>query len=131
MAALPVTPSSQVLEIGCGPGAVARAIARRLDSGHIVAIDRSATAVDQARKASQQEIRSGRLSVRQVEAESFVMAPDDEPFDIVFAVRVGALDGRHPAAGRKVLARISTALAPGGRVFIDGGDPLRELDLTQ
>ena len=43
---------------------------------------------------------------------------------------VGALDGRHPAVGRAVLARIRTALAPGGRVFIEGGDPLRELELT-
>lgn len=71
------------------------------------------------------------MSVRQAEAESFVMEPDDLPFDIVFAVRVGALDGRLPAAGRKVLARIRTALAPGGRVFIDGGDPLRDLHLVQ
>lgn len=128
--ALPITPESRVLEIGCGPGAAARAVAKRLESGHILAIDRSASAVAQARAASIAEIESGRMSVRQVAAESFVMEADDLPCDIVFAVRVGALDGRHPEAGRKVLARITAALAPGGRVFIDGGDPLRELDLS-
>ena len=46
--------------------------------------------------------------------------PGEGPFDLVFAVRVGALDGRHPAAGRKAFVRISAALAPGGRLFVDG-----------
>jgi SAM-dependent methyltransferase len=129
--ALPLSPHSRVLEIGCGPGAAARAIAQRLDTGHILAIDRSAKAVARARAASHEEIVSDRMSVRQVAAESFVLGPDDLPFDIVFAVRVGALDGRHPDAGRQVLARIKAALAPGGRVFVDGGDPLRELSVTE
>lgn len=129
--ALPLTPASRVLEIGCGSGAVARAVARRLDSGHILAIDRSAKAVAQARAGSGPEIHSGRMSVRHVAAESFVMEPHDLPFDIVFAVRVGALDGRHPDAGRLAIARIRAALASNGRVFIDGGQPLRELDVTR
>jgi cyclopropane fatty-acyl-phospholipid synthase-like methyltransferase len=128
--ALPLTPQSRVLEIGCGSGAAARAIARRLDSGHILAIDRSAKAVAQARAGSVSEIASGRMTVRHSAAESFVLEPEDLPFDIVFAVRVGALDGRHPAAGRQAMARIRTALAPGGRVFIDGGRTLHELDVT-
>jgi hypothetical protein len=38
----------------------------------------------------------------------------------VFAARVGALDGRHPDAGRKALARIAAALAPDGRLYVDG-----------
>jgi SAM-dependent methyltransferase len=125
--ALPITPESRVLEIGCGPGAAARAVARRLVTGHILAIDRSAKAVAQARAASTEEIDSGRMSVRQAEAESFLLEPGDLPFDVVFAIRVGALDGRHPAAGRRAMARIRAVLAPGGRVYVDGGDPLREL----
>jgi SAM-dependent methyltransferase len=129
--ALPLTPQSRVLEIGCGPAAAARAIARRLDAGHIVAIDRSAKAVAQARVAARKEIESGRMSVPQIDAESFEMEPCDLPFDVVFAIRVGALDGRHPVAGQRALARIKAVLAPGGRVFIDGGQPLRELDVTQ
>jgi cyclopropane fatty-acyl-phospholipid synthase-like methyltransferase len=125
--ALPLTPQSQVLEIGCGPGAAARAVARRLETGHILAIDRSAKAVAQARSASSREIESGRMSVRQAAAESFVAQPGDRLFDVVFAIRVGALDGRHPEAGRRALARIRPVLAPAGRVFVDGGQPLREL----
>lgn len=46
-----------------------------------------------------------------------------------FAVRVGVLDGRHPAARAQALDRITRALVPGGRLFIDGGDPLQEVPL--
>lgn len=124
--ALPLTRHARVLEIGCGSGAAARAVAARLETGHILAIDRSATAIAQARTTSAEEIASGRMSVRHVPAESFVLEHGEVPFDIVFAIRVGALDGRHPTAGQKAKERIAAALAPGGRLFIDGGQPLRE-----
>lgn len=128
--ALPLAPHLRVLEIGCGPGAAARAVAARLTTGHVVAVDRSARAVAQARAGAAALIADGRLRVRQVAAEDYVREPDEGPFDLVFAVRVGALDGRHPAAGRVARERIAAALAPGGRVFVDGGDPLRELRCT-
>ncbi|MEV0082125.1 methyltransferase domain-containing protein [Saccharopolyspora sp. NPDC050642] len=127
--ALPLTPQARVLEIGCGPGAAARAVAARLTSGHILAIDRSAKAIAQAKTASAQEIASGHMSVRQITAEDFALEPGEAPFDIVFAVRVGALDGRHPEAGRRALERIAAALVPGGRLFVDGGQPLREIPM--
>jgi protein-L-isoaspartate O-methyltransferase len=128
--ALPLQAHSRVLEIGCGPGAAARAVAARLVTGHILAIDRSGKAIAQARANAAEEIASGRMSVRQVAAEEFALQPDEAPFDIVFAVRVGALDGRHPKAGQEALERIAAALAPGGRVFVDGGRPLREIPIT-
>lgn len=77
------------------------------------------------------EIASGRMSVRQSSAEAFVLGPAEPAFDIVFAVRVGALDGRHPEAGLRAMERIARALAPGGRVFIDGGEPIRELPVDR
>src|SRR6266536_3302606 len=129
--ALPVTPHAHVLEIGCGPGAAARAVAARLVTGHVLAIDRSATAVVQAQANSAKEIASGRMSVRQAAAEDFALEPGEAPFDIVFAIRVGALDGRHAAAGQKALKRIAAALAPGGRMFIDGGKPLLEVPIAR
>ncbi|MGH3567662.1 MAG: class I SAM-dependent methyltransferase [Pseudonocardia sp.] len=121
--ALPLQPHTRVLEIGCGPGAAARAVVARLVTGHILAIDRSAKAVAQAQANATQEIASGRMSVRHIAIENFALQPDEAPFDIVFAVRVGALDGRHPKAGQQALERIAVVLAPGGQLFIDGGQP--------
>lgn len=127
VAALPLRPGMRVLEIGCGPGVAARAVLQRIGQGHVLAIDRSAKAIAQAIDGSRAELDSGRLAYRCVRIEDFVLAGDEAPFDIAFAVRVGALDGRHPAAGRIALARIRDALAEGGRLFIDGGNPLREV----
>ncbi len=131
MAALPLRPHSRVLEIGCGPGAAARAIARRLTTGHILAVDRSPAAVAQARTAAREEIEAGRMSVREAAAEDLALEPGEQPYDLVFAVRVGALDGRHPEAGEQVLRRIAEATTAGARLFIDGGDPLRELAIPR
>ena len=69
------------------------------------------------------------MSLRQVAAEDFELQPGERPFDLAFAVRVGALDGRHPDAGKRARERIAAALTDEGRLFIDGGDPLREIPL--
>ncbi|MGU3581799.1 class I SAM-dependent methyltransferase [Rhodococcus sp. C26F] len=127
VAALPLEPHLRVLEIGCGPGAAARAVAERLTTGHILAVDRSRTAIDQLISSSGDLIASGRLSARRAAIEDFVVGEGEEPFDLVFAIRVGALDGRHPEAGRVALERIVAATRPDARLFVDGGDPLREL----
>lgn len=125
--ALPLQRGIRVLEVGCGPGAAAREVARRIGSGHVMGIDRSAAAIAQGLAGSRAELEAGVLSFRQVRVEDFELEPDEAPFDLAFAVRVGALDGRHPEAGREALARLRAALAPGGRLLIDGGDPLREV----
>ena len=96
-----------------------------------MAVDRSAEAVAQVRARSAGLLADGRLRVRRVAVEDFVAEPGEGPFDLVFAIRVGALDGRHPAAGRRALHRIAAVLAPGGRVFVDGGAPLRELSIDR
>jgi hypothetical protein len=130
--ALPLRPGIRVLEIGGAPGPAAKHVASRIGpSGHILVIDRSAKGVALTQRTAGPEIASGVLSVRRVAVEDFVLLPDERPFDIAFAVRVGALDGRHPRNGERARARLVLALAPGGRLFIDGGDPLREVSLLR
>lgn len=130
VAALPLGVGMRVLEIGCGPGVAARAVLERVGStGFVLGIDRSATAIALAVRGSQAGISSGRLAFRAVAAEDFVLGPDEAPFDLAFALRVGALDGRHPEVGRMALSRIAAALRPGGRLFVDTGNPMEEVAL--
>jgi len=129
--ALPLRPGMRVLEIGCGPGVAAREVARRLRGGHVLGIDRSQKAITLARAGSKAEIASGQLSFRCVAIEDFELASDDAPFDLAFAIRVGALDGRHPEAFERACARIGAALKPRATLFIDGGDPLRPITLSR
>jgi SAM-dependent methyltransferase len=129
--ALPLYPGIRVLEIGCGPGAAAREIAKRIGEGHILAIDRSAKAIQLATNTSQNEIDSGRLCFRLTAVEYLQLKPGEELYDIAFAIRVGALDGRHPKIGQLAFPRIANALKPGGKLFIDGGDPLQEVPLEK
>lgn len=129
--ALPLQPGMRVLEIGGAPGAAARAVAQRLGSGHILVIDRSEKGVALIRRGAADEMDAGRLSTRCVAVEDFELLPDEAPFDLAFAVRVGALDGRHPRAGEIAVQRIAAALTPHGRLFIEGGDPLREITVPR
>lgn len=130
VATLPIRSGMRVLEIGCGPGVAARAVLERVgDTGFVLGIDRSATAIALAERGSQAGISSGRLDFRAVAAEDFMLGPDEAPFDLAFALRVGALDGRHPEAGRLALARIAAALRPGGKLFVDTGNPMAEVAL--
>ena len=121
----------RVLEIGCGPGAMAREIVRRIAGGQVLAIDRSAKAIEQAGAAARAEIAAGSLRLRCVAIEAFELEPGEAPYDLAVAIRVGVLDGRHPDAEREALRRIAAALTPRGRLFIDGGHPLREIRLRQ
>jgi cyclopropane fatty-acyl-phospholipid synthase-like methyltransferase len=127
--ALPLRPGMRVLEIGAGPGAAAKAVAARIGDGHILMIDRSARSIALAERNAATEIAAGRMSVRQVAVEDFELLPNEVPFDLAFGVRVGALDGRYPKAGQLALERIAAALTREGRLFIDGGNPVRELQL--
>jgi cyclopropane fatty-acyl-phospholipid synthase-like methyltransferase len=128
--ALPLRPGMRVIEIGCGPGAAARAVAERIGpDGHVLGVDRSPRAIAQLTEHAATLIADGRLTPRLAAAEDLELAPGEARYDLAFAVRVGALDGRHPAAGAEARQRIRRALVDGGRLLVDGGTPLREVDL--
>src|SRR5690606_40366780 len=75
--ALPLVEGMRVLEIGCGSGAAARAVSQWIGSGFVLAIDRSANAIQQAIAGSQAAIRSGKLKFRQVAVEDFALEQED------------------------------------------------------
>ena len=129
VAALPLKPHLHVLEIGCGPGVAARLVSRQLTRGMILAIDRSQKAIDQARAGSTDELATGSLDFRCVAAEDFTLAPGEQKFDLAFAMRVGALDGRHPELEGRALGRLKAALKPGGVLIIDDRAPIAAADL--
>ena len=127
--ALPLEPEMRVLEIGCGPGVAARLVAERVRPGFVLAIDRSEKAIGMARKAVAMDDPHLRFMV--MAAEDLILPDGMAPFDLVFAQRVGALDGRHPALGERVLERLAGVMTPSARLFIDTDDdalpPLREI----
>ena len=129
--ALPLRAGLRVIEIGCGPGAAARAVAGLIGNGFVLGIDRSERAVAAAIRASQAEVAAGRLEFKQASAEQFELEPGQKPFDLAFAIRVGALDGRHPAQAELALRQLGKALKAGAKLYIDGGNPLREIALTR
>jgi SAM-dependent methyltransferase len=127
VASLPLEPGMRVLEVGCGPGVAARAVCHRIGHGHVVAIDRSATAIRIAAQASRAECEAGLLVFRHAAIEDFTLTDDEPRFDLAFAQRVGALDGRHPPhAARK---RLKAALTPDAFLFVEGAAPIPARDL--
>jgi len=63
---------------------------------------------------------TGRLSFRAIAIEDFELDHGEEKYDLAFAVRVGALDGRHPELERRSIAQIKKALKGNGSLYIDG-----------
>jgi cyclopropane fatty-acyl-phospholipid synthase-like methyltransferase len=127
--ALPLQNGYRVLEIGCGTGAAAREIVNLFENVYVLGIDRSIKAIEQSKISSKSEIQSGKLNFIQSEIEDFELPETEQLFDLAFAVRVGALDGRHPQLEKRALANISKCLKKTGKLFIDGGDPLKEIKL--
>lgn len=130
--ALPLEPGLRILEVGGAPGAAAREVARRVGpTGHVLVLDRSRTGIERTEAACAREMETGVLSTLHANVESFAL-PDGMPLvDLAFACRVGVLDGRHPEGYANALECIRLALAPGGRLFVDTGDPLAEVALRE
>jgi ubiquinone/menaquinone biosynthesis C-methylase UbiE len=128
--ALPLSPGLRVLEVGGAPGAAARAVAARVGpSGHVLVVDRSLSGINRTRHACAQAIADGTLSTLCAPVQDFELPAGIAPFDIAFACRVGALDGRHPVLYDRALAQVRKALVPGGVLYVDTGEPLTAIPL--
>ncbi len=115
---LPLKEGMRVLEIGCGPGVAAREICSRFRNIYVLAIDRSEKAIAQSIAGSKAEIKSGKLAFIRSSIEEFELSRT-KPFDFAFAIRVGALDGRHPESEMKAREKIKAVLKKNGKLFID------------
>lgn len=119
---LPLKEGMRILEIGCGPGVAAKEIARRFSNVYVLCIDRSPKAIGQALKNAEDFLREGKIKFIQTAIEDFELPADEKKFDLAFAIRVGALDGRHPETEQAALQKIAAVLKKNGRLFIDGAE---------
>nr|WP_225953451.1 class I SAM-dependent methyltransferase [Kibdelosporangium phytohabitans] len=108
------------MEIGCGPGVAAALICERLDTGRLLAVDRSPVAVRRATERNASHVDAGRLEVRQSALDGLVVP--DGSFDKAFCVNVNVF-WVSPDPARE-LAVLRHALRPGGVLYVlydDGG----------
>jgi trans-aconitate methyltransferase len=103
-------PGEQVLEIGCGPGVAAALVADRIDGGHLVALDRSATAIGRAAARNAENLDR----VTFVETALAGYEPD-RAFDKVFAVNVNVF---WTTAADTELDLVRRCLRPGGTLHL-------------
>lgn len=109
--------SAQVLEVGCGTGAMTRFLARRPDfTGRVVGVDHSASFIEAARRHAQAEGVEDRIAFRVGDAHRL-----DFPaatFDAVIAHTVIS----HVTDPAAVLREMARVVRPGGMVAVFDGD---------
>lgn len=116
---LDLSPSDDVIELGCGPGVAAGLAAARLtDGGTLLAVDRSATAVERARQHLAAQVAAGRVQVLHSSLDGL---RTEQRFDVAFAVNVNLFWTSDARAESRVL---STVLRPAASVHLvyDGPD---------
>ena len=124
---LPLQDGMRIMEIGCGSGSAAREILKRFEKSYILAVDRSEKAISQAMKQSKKELSSGRLKLVRSAIEEIDPEMHAELFDLAFAIRVGALDGRHPKLEAAAKEKIRMFLKPTGKLFVEMENQMLEM----
>ncbi len=112
---LAIRPDQRLLEIGCGNGTAAVAVAELLTSGHVLAIDRSGAKVTAARRRAAEHIARGAAAVEQTDLANLIV--DDESFDTIFALNVNLFQTGDVA----VAAQLRRALRRRGRLVLGHG----------
>lgn len=114
VAALDVRPGDRILEIGCGRGVAAALICERLDTGTLVAIDRSEKAIAAAAERNADAVAAGKAIFATTAMEDVDPAAL-RPFDKVLAVNVNLFWTKPPARELRLVAAL---LKPGGRLVL-------------
>jgi SAM-dependent methyltransferase len=110
---LDLQPDDRVLDIGPGPGVSVAAIAERLSTGTVTALDRSATAIEATRQRNAAAISAGRVATQLVPIERASFP--NGAFTKVLAVNVNLFWVRDAS---RELALIRRLLLPDGRLYL-------------
>jgi SAM-dependent methyltransferase len=114
---LDLAPSAAVLELGCGTGVVARALAGRAGfSGPITAVDQSPVLLDAARQLAAEEGVAQRVEFRVGDVHGLDFP--DAGFDVVIAHTLVS----HVTDPLAVLEEAARVVRPGGAVVVFDGD---------
>ena len=117
MDALGLAGPEAILDLGCGTGVAARAIARRPGAkGPITAVDISPHLLEMARRLADEEGLAGRISFRTGDAHGLGLPQGG--FDVVVMHTLIS----HVADPATVLAEGRRLLRPGGRLVVFDGD---------
>jgi ubiquinone/menaquinone biosynthesis C-methylase UbiE len=112
-----LAPSATVLDIGCGTGVLARALAARpAFTGRVVGIDQSPVLIEAARRFASQEGLGDQIDFRVGDVHALDLA--DASFDAVIAHTLVS----HVRDPRTVLGEAARVVQPGGWVAIFDGD---------
>jgi ubiquinone/menaquinone biosynthesis C-methylase UbiE len=107
-------PRGEFLEVGCGTGSDAQALARRLTTGKVVGIDPSSTMI---RAAAKRAAGSG-LAVEFRPCSTYELPFDDASFDGAYSLMTFDIL-EHPRAALREMARV---VRPGGTVMVSASD---------
>ena len=80
-----LTPGTSLLDVGCGPGTITVDLARRVEPGLVVGIDREPAVIEVAATSYP---TAAHPNLRFVTADVYGLEFDDESFDVVFAHQV-------------------------------------------
>lgn len=103
-------PGALALDLGCGAGRTARALARR--GARVLGIDLGPGAIRLARQRSRGE------GCRFREGDMLTETYPEAPFGMAYCVD-GGLAGLRPAAAARALRRLAPALAPGAALVLE------------
>jgi ubiquinone/menaquinone biosynthesis C-methylase UbiE len=110
---LGIAPGEDVLDLGCGTGVVARAVARRVGAhGRVVGLDPSPLMLSVGREIAEREGLLNRIEFRAGDARELPFA--EATFDVVLAVT--ALS--HTTDAERVVPALVRVVRPGGRIGI-------------
>lgn len=109
---LALTPTDQVLEIGCGAGRALELVVPRVSAGHVNGIDYSSTMIEVSRRRNAQAIAAGQLEVSLADVTHLPFAPSQ--FNTIWSIHTLYFWPDRMQA----LAELARVLKPGGLLVL-------------